>query len=117
MPSGFSKRQLVLLERLEKVCQRAAADDLPVRIEEVWGFGSFFRLKESPQDLDLAIKYSRGDDTLWRGFHEEMEKGIHMAWDKRADYPAPSDALRATPSCLPKSGFRLLGRLSHSLGG
>lgn len=91
----FSKRQIELIGRLETLCQRSAAEILPVRIEEVWGFGSFFRLKERPRDLDLAIKFVDDNKDLWKIYEEKISEALHMAWNKRADFPQPADALLA----------------------
>lgn len=90
----LSKRQKVFVERLKILCQRAAEEPIPVRIEEVWAFGSFIRLKEKPGDLDLAVKYSERHP-LWERFDKEMQEAIHAHRRERGDYPTPADALLA----------------------
>jgi len=37
--------------------QKATTDLCPLRIAEVWVFGSFLRLKEEPGDVDLVVLY------------------------------------------------------------
>ena len=48
-------------ERLEILCDRVKEWRLPLNIEEIWGFGSFFRLKDRPGDVDLILKYSHSN--------------------------------------------------------
>jgi hypothetical protein len=66
-------------------------------IEEIWGFGSFFRLKGSPKDIDLGLKLGENGRAhrLWLGFHDLMEKADSEAEGKRDKYPTPGDALHA----------------------
>jgi hypothetical protein len=49
----MTRRQSVLLDRLVTFCERCDSPDLPLRIDRVLGFGSFFRGKERPADVDL----------------------------------------------------------------
>ena len=51
----LTKRQSVLFERLVKLGELAVKDVLPVKVTSIKGFGSFFRGKPSPKDVDLAI--------------------------------------------------------------
>jgi hypothetical protein len=53
--SIVSKRQAVLLDRLATFCDRCGSPDLPVQVSEVIGYGSFFRGKESPNDIDAVV--------------------------------------------------------------
>ncbi|WP_165227540.1 hypothetical protein [Aquisphaera insulae] len=53
--SHISKRQSVLLGRLVMFCERCGSIDLPVRVSQVIGYGSFFRGKESPNDIDALV--------------------------------------------------------------
>jgi predicted nucleotidyltransferase len=88
----LSKRQQAFVERLTAFCDRAAAGLTPVKIEEVWAFGSFIRLKERPGDLDIVVKYSDFHE-LWKDFDEEMGEVIHSYSQKRGDFLTPADAL------------------------
>lgn len=90
---SFSKRQAALNQRLEALCSRAEKEDLPIIVEEVWGFGSFFRLKERPKDLDLGVKYS-DFHPLWQKFNDVIEKVLSARWESTTSYPSPGDALR-----------------------
>ena len=53
--SATTKRQAVLLERLVTFCERCGSPDLPMRVDRVIGYGSFFRGKERPADVDLLV--------------------------------------------------------------
>ena len=90
---GLAKRQRVLVERLQTLCDRAFTWTFPTRIEEVWGFGSFFRLKGDPKDLDLGLKCS-GDNSAWLRYRELVMKSVSTASERRDSYPSPGDALR-----------------------
>jgi len=53
--SIVSKRQAVLLDRLTTFCDRCGSSDLPVQVSQVIGYGSFFRGKESLNDIDAVV--------------------------------------------------------------
>src|SRR5437660_438244 len=52
----MTRRQSVLLDRLVTFCERCGSPDLPWRIERVLGYGSFFRGKGRPGDVDLVAR-------------------------------------------------------------
>jgi len=68
----LTKRQIVLLDRIEKLLSRAA--DLPCPIVEAWGGGSLFRLDPSPKDADCVFRYEN-EHRLWTWFREVVEFG------------------------------------------
>lgn len=84
----LSPRQATLLKRLELVCERVATKPLPVFVEEVWGFGSLFRAKERPGDLDLLMKYS-DRNPLYDLFRALMDKALKH----HKQFSTPSEAL------------------------
>ena len=53
--SPLTKRQAVLLDRLVAFCERCSSLDLPLRVAKVIGYGSFFRGKDRPGDVDLFV--------------------------------------------------------------
>ncbi len=64
---------------LKEVVRRAKADLCPVRIAEIWVFGSFLRLKEEPGDIDLVVLYREDKEfdarvELFRQFVLEQRK-------------------------------------------
>lgn len=82
----FTKRQQVLLGRLQVLLDRIAAWPLPLDIAEVLGFGSFFRQKAKPRDLDLEIRWSE-QTRLYEGFVRLMDK-LYDHWiESNAETP------------------------------
>lgn len=96
----LSERQAELATRLETLCQRAAASWAPIRVKEVWAYGSFIRGKDRPADLDIAITYS-GHHDLWDDFRVKMNQVVSIHEKSPSEYPSPSIALEAFTS---KSG-------------
>ena len=56
MLSGLTDRQELLIERLSALADMASARSLPMDVVEIVGFGSFFRGKPRPKDMDLFIR-------------------------------------------------------------
>lgn len=56
MQHKLSARQRLLMSRLVTLGDWANSNELPVRPVEIRGFGSFFRGKPNPHDVDLLIK-------------------------------------------------------------
>lgn len=76
----MTPRQKVLLERLKTLCDRASSGTLlPARVVSVWGYGSYFRSKERPRDVDLDIVIDRSGYglKLWRLFYDTFDEGNH----------------------------------------
>ena len=74
--SEFSKRQLSLVTRLNKICKKIPEQILPVKIERIELFGSGLRKKPNPGDLDLHVYYSKDDSCsfLWDLFYDIFTK-------------------------------------------
>jgi hypothetical protein len=74
--SEFSKRQLSLIGRLDKICKKIPKQILPVNIERIELFGSALRNKQNPGDLDLHAYYSDDESCsfLWNLFYEIFTK-------------------------------------------
>lgn len=65
---------------------------------EIWGFGSFFRAKERPNDVDIVIKYKKSGskDLLYHLFYDFMQKAREAYRKEGYDdsrFPTPKDAL------------------------
>lgn len=76
----MTPRQKVLLERLKTLCDRASSDTLlPARAVSVWGYGSYFRSKERPRDVDLDIVIDRSGPgfDLWRLLYDNFDEAAH----------------------------------------
>lgn len=54
-----TRRQKLLLSRLAELGEHLQQRTLPVNVVEVIGFGSFFRGKSSPKDVDLLFRCNR----------------------------------------------------------
>lgn len=88
----LSARQRALLARLETLAARAHKQTLPVEVLEIIGYGSFFRGKSSPKDVDLIFRCTRG---LCPGFAKFRELLRHICSDVQYqhDFERPSDAI------------------------
>jgi len=56
---NLSDRQKLLIERLIEFGRMASERELPFDVVEILGFGSFFRGKERPKDVDLFLRCER----------------------------------------------------------
>ena len=90
-----SKKRLLLERNLKLVVKKAELEKTPMRIAELWIYGSFIRPKEEPGDVDLAVffrpdeeldqrvnsinnflhDHSRFDSQLDRQFHDQAMDG------------------------------------------
>ncbi len=76
----MTPRQMVLLERLKVLCDRASSGALlPAGVVSVWGYGSYFRNKERPRDVDLDIVIDRSGPgfELWRLLYDKFDEAAH----------------------------------------
>lgn len=55
----MTKRQAVLLVWLVTFCARCGSPDLPMKVDRVIGYGSFFRGEPNPDDVDLLAMVGR----------------------------------------------------------
>lgn len=102
MDVKISKRRKVLLDRLKILCNRFDDVDLPASIKNLVGFGSFFRQKENPKDVDLILVIQRTEEQvrqfkeflslLWNSYKEfweqveTLKQGLQKFFEK---YPHP----------------------------
>lgn len=87
----LNPRQKQLKQRLEIFCNRIQREQFPLFIKEVWGFGSFFRLKDKPRDIDLVLK-SSGINPIYKRFEDIFKKSL----SKTSEYNLPKDAFLDT---------------------
>ncbi len=85
--SELTPRQAKLKEKLETFCDRVMCWPLPLKIEEIWGFGSFFRLKDIPTDIDLVLKYSTRNPS-----YETFESILHKSLKLVSTIESPKEA-------------------------
>lgn len=103
MRSTLTKRQRVLLDRLLGLGNWLSEERLPLQVTEVYGFGSFFRGKPNPRDVDLVFR--RADDTAeFRLFSKLLHKATYDEGPRK--FPTPQAALlsvvdRRCSGCLP----------------
>jgi hypothetical protein len=88
----LSKRQKLLIRKLHVLGNRAKEEILPVKIYEIVGFGSFFRLKERPGDVDLLIKYSN-INSIYDLFKQIMDNVVELYKEDPEKFSMPIDAL------------------------
>ena len=79
----LSRRQKVLLARLTSLAESANSRKLPVEVLEILGFGSFFRAKENPKDVDLLIRCTRENQpfSLFRQILEHICREVQYQHD------------------------------------
>ncbi|HVX13833.1 MAG TPA: hypothetical protein VHC22_21805 [Pirellulales bacterium] len=79
----LSSRQKLLLSRLVALGSQARQRQLPVEVTEIFGFGSFFRGKQRPKDVDLLICHTCEHGRAFSSFQAILE---HIAADVRYQY-------------------------------
>ena len=87
----ISKKRLLLEKNLKEVVKKVELGMTPLRVAELWIYGSFIRPKEEPGDVDLAVffrpdeeldrKVSSIDDFLDHGV-ESNESLDKLVWDQ-----------------------------------
>ena len=70
IPSEFTPRQTVLMDRIAHLCEVAGqADFFPLQMLEIKGGGSLFRLEPNPNDADLSILYAQSTTEASKAFN------------------------------------------------
>lgn len=97
----ISKKRFLLEKNLRTVVKKAELEKMPLRIAEIWAYGSFIRPKEEPGDVDLAV-FFRPDQELdqnvgsindflhhrvgWEGSDEQLDKQVrNQAFEGKVD--------------------------------
>ena len=82
-----SKKRLLLEKNLKTVVKNVEMETTPLRIAELWVYGSFIRPKEEPGDLDLEV-FTRPD--------EELDEKLRLIQDFLHDSSDSQRELRKT---------------------
>ena len=87
MTLALSQRQSVLLDRLLTLGNWFRAGKLPVKVTEVYGFGSFFRGKAQPRDVDLVLRCAPEDTTDFQFFSKLLDKATYGGFSSQFSTP------------------------------
>lgn len=82
------------MSRLAALGQQALQRQLPVEVVEILGFGSFFRGKQRPKDVDLLIRYARDHGPAFNSFRAILEQVAHDV-QNQYDFDRPLEAFLA----------------------
>jgi hypothetical protein len=83
----LSKRQKTLFDRLVMLGRWAEDGRLPVDVAEIIGFGSFFRGKPNPKDVDLLIQRSGETTPRFQLFLKRLDVAKGDEYQERFDKP------------------------------
>ena len=90
--ASLTKRQRVLHDRLLTLGNWASNRLLPIDTTQIIGFGSFFRGKPQPKDVDIVIQHTKDPTADFRRFR----RLLHMATRdmvRREKFDTPQAAL------------------------
>lgn len=93
MASPRTDRQQVLFDRLVTLGEWATSGELPLKVLEITGFGSFFRGKPRPHDVDLILRVQRPDHLPEFDRFVALIYSIRNDWDLEDLCPNPTDAV------------------------
>ena len=89
----LTDRQQLLFDRLVTLGDWATNGELPLRVLEIRGFGSFFRGKPRPSDVDLILRVQRPDHLPEFDRFIKVLNAINYDWKLAKRFPTPKDAL------------------------
>ena len=111
--SSPTRRQAVLLERLVTFCERCGSPDLPFRVLRVIGYGSFFRRKDRPGDVDLFVLTGENHP-----LYERFEGLVKDELSRGGEGLMPADRMRSIASGDPDPAVsQAAGMFAHWLDG
>lgn len=90
---ALTHRQNALYDRLVKLGEWATDERLPCKVKEIVGFGSFFRGKPSPKDVDLILRIDNPELTPRFNHFCEVLKAIRDSRRNQAKFGTPREAL------------------------
>lgn len=93
MAMQLSERQQILFERLVTLGEWATKGELPSQVLEIRGFGSFFRGKPRPSDVDLILRVQRPDHLPEFDRFITLVKSVRYDWKLEKRFPTPQEAL------------------------
>lgn len=91
----LTDRQQLLIERLVGLGELAASSELPLDLVEIRGFGSFFRGKPRPKDVDLIVRCHRRPHRPDFARFLELLKKIRFDQTYEDQYAKPQEAIDA----------------------
>lgn len=91
----LTDRQELLIERLVGLGLLAESGELPLDLVEIRGFGSFFRGKPRPKDVDLVVRCHRRPHRPDFARFLELLKKIRFDQTYEDQYATPKEALDA----------------------
>ena len=100
---ALTRREQVLFDRLLVLGQWASQRLLPVDAIEIIGFGSFFRGKPNPKDVDLLIRHTRSNSQDFTRFQQLLDiVRRDMKYRERFDTPLAAllDRFNREPATL-----------------
>ena len=111
---NLTDRQKILFERLVTLGDWATSGELPLAVFEIIGFGSFFRGKPRPQDVDLIIRTDSQHQPAEFDKLVGILESIRYDWDLEEKHATPREAIeglvRSSDERLPSSSNRELQR-------
>lgn len=93
MQQKLTDRQRLLMKRLITLGDWANSNELPVCLMEIRGFGSFFRGKPRPRDVDLLIKVDNNNNPSDFTRLIELLESIRYDWDVESQFSTPGEAI------------------------
>jgi hypothetical protein len=91
LPVKLTSRQQTLLDRLIILGQWLGEGRLPMRATEVYGFGSFFRGKPKPRDIDLVLRSSQEETVDFQLFSKLLHTATYGGYSQT--FATPQAAL------------------------
>jgi hypothetical protein len=90
--TSLTKRQRVLYDRLLVLGDWATNRLLPIDATQIIGFGSFFRGKPQPKDVDIVIQHTKNDSADFKRFRR-MLHAVRRDMKRRETFDTPQAAL------------------------
>ncbi len=89
----LTNRQQLLFNRLVTLGEWASSGAFPMTVLEIRGFGSFFRGKQRPHDVDLLVRVQRPEQLPAFSEFLEILKDIRYDWDLEDRFETPHAAM------------------------
>jgi len=93
MLQDLTDRQQLLFSRLVTLGEWATNRKFPFRVLEIIGFGSFFRGKPRPHDVDLVLRVENSDRATELKRLVDLVKTLRRDWDLQEKFETPSAAI------------------------
>jgi predicted nucleotidyltransferase len=93
MLQHLTDRQQLLFSRLVTLGEWATNRKFPLRVLEIIGFGSFFRGKPRPNDVDLVLRVENSDRATELKRLVDLVRSLRKDWDLQEKFESPSAAI------------------------